>query len=410
MEKIKVGILNTQPPHLYFGGVERRIIEVAKRLHGKVSIRIYSGTKAGFKKPTHINGALLIPCFSTDLFFPMDNWFFNWTLSRKIKLTDCDVYESHTASGYGILKSLKKRKITKPMIETIHGVLADEYAQTARSAYPTFRLKASKIFAKKLISVERELAQKADLIVTVSRYSLQKIVTNYDVSESKIIVVPNGVDGERFKPVSEFKKMETKHRMGLGDKECVLFVGSLIPRKGLHHLLETAEHVVKERSNVVFVIAGEGPLKRYITEYSKKAGIQKNIRLLGKIPELSLPKIYNCADIFASSSLQEGQGLTLLEAQASEIPVVAFSVGAVPENVSHGKTGILSKVSSNEMAEAILRLLTDKALRDKMGKDGRKFVCKNFSWEKCAEKMFKVYQKLVETKSENFSKLSGSTN
>jgi glycosyltransferase involved in cell wall biosynthesis len=395
VEQLRVGVFNTQPPHLYFGGVERRIMEVAKRLRGKVNIRIYSGTKAGFTKPTYVNGALLIPCFSTDLFFPVDNWFFNWTLSRKINLKDCDVYESHTVSGYGILKLTRKRNTAKPLIETIHGVLADEYAQTVKGLFPTLRLKASRIFMKKLISAEKKLTQKADLIVTVSKYSLQKIVENYEVSRDKIIVVPSGVDVERFKPVSEPKKIEIKRRLGLSGRECVLYVGSLIPRKGLNYLLETAKQVVKEKINVTFVIVGEGPLRDYIMAYSKKAGLQENIKLLGKVSENFLPEMYNCADIFVSPSLQEGQGLTLLEAQASGIPVIAFSAGAVSENMLHNKTGILIKPSSEEMAEAVLRLLADKALRDKMGKEGRKFSVKNFSWKKCAERMLKVYRELV---------------
>jgi glycosyltransferase involved in cell wall biosynthesis len=394
MDTLSVGIFNTQPPHLYFGGVERRIMEIAKRLKGKVNIKIYSGTKAGFKNPVSINGTTVFPCFSTDIFFPVDNWFFNWTLSKNIDSINCDIYESHTVSGFGILRHIEKG-VAKPLIETIHGVLADEYAQTIKSLFPTLRLKASKIFMQKLVLAERKLAQRADLIVTVSRYSLRKIVENYDVSEDKIMVVPSGVDVEKFKPVSELEKIRLKHRLGLGARECVLFIGSLIPRKGVHYLLEVARNIVKENNDVSFIIVGEGPLKGYITKFSKKAGLQNNLRLFGNISENFLPKIYNCADVFVSPSLQEGQGLTLLEAQSSGVPIVAFSVGAVPENVLNRETGILVNLNSEEMAEAILRILTDKTLKDKMGLNGRNFAYMNFSWEKCAETMLKVYREVV---------------
>lgn len=93
-----------------------------------------------------------------------------------------------------------------------------------------------------------------------------------------------------------------------------------------------------------------------------------------------------------SPSLHEGRGLTLLEAQASGIPVVAFSVGAVPENVLHCKTGI---PGGREMAGAILKILTDRTLKDNMSREGRKFSVKNFSWKKCAERM-QVYTELAE--------------
>ncbi|MCZ2809674.1 MAG: hypothetical protein O2V44_10000, partial [Candidatus Bathyarchaeota archaeon] len=79
-KKLGVAVLNTQPPHLYFGGVERRIVETAKRLLNKVDTRVYSGTKMGFRKTSFVNGTIFIPCFSTDVLFPLDNWFFNKTI------------------------------------------------------------------------------------------------------------------------------------------------------------------------------------------------------------------------------------------------------------------------------------------------------------------------------------------
>jgi len=73
MKKLNLAIFNTQPPHLYFGGVERRIVETTKRLKTEVNTTVYSGTKAGFRKPTSIGGINLVPTFSTDTLFPLDN-------------------------------------------------------------------------------------------------------------------------------------------------------------------------------------------------------------------------------------------------------------------------------------------------------------------------------------------------
>ena len=83
MDKFGLAVFNTQPPHLYFGGVERRIIETTKRLKTQADITVYSGTKAGFKEPTAINGVNFVPCYSTDRLFPMDNWYFNRSLTSK---------------------------------------------------------------------------------------------------------------------------------------------------------------------------------------------------------------------------------------------------------------------------------------------------------------------------------------
>ncbi|MCJ7614604.1 hypothetical protein MUO71_07575, partial [Candidatus Bathyarchaeota archaeon] len=107
--KLNVAVFNTQPPHLYFGGVERRIIETAKLLTNNVDTTVYSGTKKGFKKASVIDGTTLVPCFSTDTLYPLDNWVFNRSISRMVDSIKADIYEAHTVSGYKLMKTLKHR-------------------------------------------------------------------------------------------------------------------------------------------------------------------------------------------------------------------------------------------------------------------------------------------------------------
>ena len=102
MEKFGLAVFNTQPPHLYSGGVERRIIETTKRLQTQIEVSVYSGSKAGFKQPTTINGVNFYPINSTDRLYPLDNWFFNRNLAKNIFDVSADVYEAHAVSGYRI--------------------------------------------------------------------------------------------------------------------------------------------------------------------------------------------------------------------------------------------------------------------------------------------------------------------
>jgi glycosyltransferase involved in cell wall biosynthesis len=392
--KLKVAVFNTQPPHLYFGGVERRIIETAKRLVKKVDTTVYSGTKKGFNKTTVIDGITFVPCFSTDKLYPLDNWVFNHFLSEMFDKIEADVYEAHTVSGYGLLRTLKKQKINKPFIQTVHGVLADEYIQSSKSVSPSLRMKLSNVFMRHLARIEKEAAKQATLIVTVSRYSAQKLVQLYGVDEAKIRVVPNGVDPQRFKPTEDCEKV--RDVIGGNSEHVVLFVGNLIPRKGLHLLIEAAKQVIKENKETKFVVVGEGPLKSHLISYSKEQGVSDKFVFLGYVPEETLHRLYNCADVFASPSIQEGQGITLLEAQATAKPVVAFNVTAIKEVVKNKETGLLVKPDSYELADAILTLLSDKPLREKMGRSGREFVSGTFSWDVCAQKMFQVYSEAEE--------------
>jgi glycosyltransferase involved in cell wall biosynthesis len=364
-------------------------------LRDEVDTTVYSGTKAGFRKPVAVNGVPFVPCFSTDALFPVDNWFFNKTLERAVDTIKANVYEAHTVSGYGFLKALRKRNIRKPFIQTVHGVLADEYVQSSRGVSPTFRAKLANLIMWRLSKLEEESAKNATLMVTVSKYSSEKMVQFYDVDEAKIRIVPNGVDTQRFKPSEGGETI--KRQIGIDSKLCVLFVGRLIPRKGLPFLIEAAKQVVKEFSETVFVVVGNGPLKNNLLAYLEKIKLSANFVFLGDVDESVLPALYNCSDVFALPSIQEGQGIALLEAQATAKPVVAFDVGGVHEAMLDKETGLLVKPDSRELAESILRLLANWSLREKMGSKGREFVSDNFSWDVCAQKMLQVYREASAT-------------
>ncbi len=392
--KLKVAIFNTQPPHLYFGGVERRIVEVAKRLVNDFDTTVYSGTKKGFKETAVIDGITVVPCFSTDRIYPLDNWVFNRSISGMVDTIEADVYEAHTVSGYKFLKRLRKRKTGKPFIQTVHGVLADEHIQSSKSVSPSLRMKLSNIFMGRLAKIEKEVAKEANLIVTVSQYSLQKLVQLYEVDEAKIRVVPNGVDTQTFKPAEDCEGI--KDVVGGSSDHVVLFVGNLIPRKGLHYLIEAAKDVVKGMEDAKFVVVGDGPLKSHLIAYSKEQGVADNFVFLGSVPDDLLHRLYSCADVFASPSIQEGQGITLLEAQATGKPVVAFNVTAIKEVVKNKETGLLVEPDSRKLADALLTLLSNQSLREKMGRSGREFVSKTYSWDICAQKMSQVYSEATE--------------
>jgi phosphatidylinositol alpha-1,6-mannosyltransferase len=213
------------------------------------------------------------------------------------------------------------------------------------------------------------------------------------VDKAKIRIVTNGVDTQRFRPAQDWGKI--KHQIGVSNKQCVLFVGRLIPRKGLPFLVEAAKHIVKERSDTAFVVIGNGPLKNHLISYLEKINLSGNFVFLGDVNEDMLTALYNCADVFAFPSIQEGLGIALLEAQATAKPVVAFDVGGVHEAMLDKETGLLVKPDSRELADVILRLLSDRSLRERMGRKGRVFVSSNFSWDVCAQRMLQVYREAL---------------
>ena len=396
MGKPRLAIFNTQPPHLYHGGVERRIIEITKRLQDEMEVTVFCGTKAGFKAPSTIGNVKIVPCYSTDKIYPLDNWFFNRSLSRTEEAFEADVYEAHNVSGYGFPIALKKHNLKKPFVHVVHGPLLDEYEQ-ALHTHQGFRGKLANMFMKRLAGLEKKTAQQATLIVSVSKYSADKIVKYYNVDAGKIRVVPNGVDTKRFK--SEENAAEIRQQLGLGDAPCLLFVGGLVPRKGLPYLIEAAKKVVQEKANAQFLIVGDGPLRTQLNDAIASAGLGRNFRFLGSVKDSELPKIYNCADVFVLPSVQEGQGIVLLEAQASGVPVVAFDAGGVKEAVRDRETGLLVKPGDTDgLAEALINLLNNKQSRETLGQNGREYVNANYTWDVTTKKMLEVYREALNMK------------
>ena len=389
MAKFRLAVFNTQPPHLYCGGVERRILEVTRRLQTEADITVYSGTKAGFKAPTPIGNVNFVPSKSSDRLFPLDNWTFNRSITKNSAVFEADVFEAHNNSAYGLPNALQKRGINKPFIHVIHGTLADEYEQ-GKKGPQTLRGRLANAFMKQQAKQEKRIAEKATLIVTISKYSQGKILEHYGIGADKIRIIPNGVDTEKYRPTDG---TAARQLFGLGEEPCVLFVGSFIHRKGLPYLIDAAEKVVKERTNTKLLMVGDGPLKGWLLDTLRKKGLLNNFVFLGKLDENQLVSAYNAADVFVLPSIQEGQGIVLLEAQSCAKPVVAFGVGGVNEAVKDGETGFLVDVGQvDELSGALVKLLGDKALASKMGGNGREFVAGNFTWDICAGKMLSAYR------------------
>jgi glycosyltransferase involved in cell wall biosynthesis len=392
MTKFRLAVLNTQPPMLYFGGVERRIMEVTRRLQSQADITVYSATKAGFKTPTTIDSVNFVPTKSTDRLFPLDNWTYNRSIVKNSAIYEVDVFEVHNNSAYGLPKALQKRGIKKPIIHLIHGTLADEYQQ-GKKGVQTLRGKLANTIMKHQAKQEKTIAQNAAIIATISRYSQAKILQHYAIREERIRIVPNGVDIEKFCPKDE---VVARHQFCLGKEPTVLFMGSLVPRKGLPYLVEAAKSLVKQQANVKFIIVGTGPMRTQIDQSLAEADLTGNFVFLGNLKDTKLADAYNAADVFVLPSMQEGQGIVLLEAQACGKPVVAFNVGGVNEAVRNKETGFLLELGdTGGLADKLLLLLRDEGLRKKMGTAGRSFVSRNYTWDLCAQRMLNLYSEAL---------------
>lgn len=227
---------------------------------------------------------------------------------------------------------------------------------------------------------------KAQYLVSVSQNTKDEFVARYGVEPSKIDVVWTGVDGDlfRWKNASNLRE-----RLGLEGKRVLLYVGFSTPRKGLEHLAQALGDL---GGDVRLLIVGKwepGYRKRFVKAAGKN---MDRVIEVGYVADEEMPFYYSLADIFVLPSLLEGFGLPLVEALACSTPIVATSVGAIPEIVED--CGFLVPPRDPVgLAKAIRKLLADDDLRLQLGGRGRRRVEEHFRIEEMIRRTIAVYEK-----------------
>jgi phosphatidylinositol alpha-mannosyltransferase len=204
-------------------------------------------------------------------------------------------------------------------------------------------------------------------------------------------IIPNGIDTEHFTPDGPGKEEFADGKMNL------LFVGRLERRKGLEYLLNACAKVKKEFSNFRLIVVGPGTvLRRKYEAMVKELGIKENTIFVGFIPSAELPLYYRSADIFcAPATGGESFGIVLLEAMACAKPVVATSITGYASVLKDGEEGLLVPPKDDDsLARAILSLIEDRRLRERLGKQGR-VKAEKYSWTNIARQVMEFYSSLL---------------
>ena len=243
-------------------------------------------------------------------------------------------------------------------------------------------------------NLDKKYICKACLITAVSR-AAAKFIEHFAESKN-IVIVPNGVNVERFSSV----RKDTTYRL---DDPIILYVGRLAYRKGLHVLIHAIPFILKEFPNARLLIAGKGYMDHFLRILIKSLHVEENVKLLGFIRDEKLPELYSLSSLFVLPSLYcESFGITLLEAMASGKPVVASNVGGIPEIVKNGVTGLLSRRGDpKDLADKIINVLSNQDLSQNLSFNAKNLVNKRFSWPIIAKNMEELYEKTLNNNFKN---------
>lgn len=241
--------------------------------------------------------------------------------------------------------------------------------------------------------LNRALVRWTDAVVALSPRHGEYVSRAYGVPAAKVAVVPNGVDWAAFQ---NGRREAVRESLGLSAEEQVVgAVGGLRPVKGYDVLVRAAAGFLRQGSGSRrLVIVGEGEMREPLRRLAEELGIGGRVMLLGA--RRDVPELLSAFDVFALSSRSEAFPLSVLEAMATGLPVVATEVGCLSEVVRPGETGMLAAPGRPEaLAEAIGGLLADPALAREMGRRGREVVREEYTLARSAKRLEALVERLV---------------
>ena len=215
-----------------------------------------------------------------------------------------------------------------------------------------------------------------------------------------VTIVPPGVDVDRFVPLDEAARRVARKQFGLPlDAQVIVSISRLVPRKGFDVAIEAAGALAPTHPDLVLAISGQGRDERRLRRLAEHS--RAPVMFLGRVANADLPALYGCADVFAMACRtrwggleQEGFGIVFVEAAACGVPQVAGDSGGAAEAVVDGVTGIVVRRPEDPVAVAAAfeTLLTDPALRTKMGLASRERALAEFSYDVLARRLGKALE------------------
>lgn len=321
--------------------------------------------------------------------FDPEDYLMKWsalmTYINSLHPGDYDLVHVHTPfiAHYAGLRIGKRLQV--PVVETYHTFFEDYM----HHYLPWVPRKWAVRIAQ---TVSRKQCQQVDTVVSPSA-QMREVLQQYGVT-TPITVIPTGLDASRF-VAGDGAAFREKYGIP-AQRPLLLFVGRVAHEKNIQFLLEMLSLVIQDHPEVLLVITGEGPAEAMLKKMARDNGLQSHVMFLGYLDRaVGLNAAYQAADIFVFASKSETQGLVLLEAMAQATPVVAIAELGTASILRQGQGALIAQDDEVHFAEQVQTLLIDHQLRERVGKEGKRYVEQVWSSEAQANKLLECYKRLM---------------
>ncbi len=309
-----------------------------------------------------------------------------------------DVIHNQTAEMIAIAALRYARKYDIPMVSTGH-------------AYPdnlTSQVKLLKPLKKPLDAILRtymaSFLKHSEYATMPTEMAIEDLVPkkrrHFDVTVEPL---SNGVDLSQFTPGRAKVKILKKHKLD-SNKKRVLYVGRVDPEKSLSNVVTAFAGVLDEVPDAELVIVGDGTDRRHLLDLAQALGITKNVKFPGRIMPPDITEIYRSATVFVTASETETQGIVLIEAAATGLPLVAVDAGAVRELCQNKKNGILCNPGDlNAITKALTKILQSEELQEKYGEKSLEIAQKH-DLNRTLKRFVEIYEEAIKLKGKEKSR------
>ena len=305
---------------------------------------------------------------------------------KMIKEWDLDVIHSQTEFSIGTFARVLGKQLDIPIVHTYHTMYEDYVYYITKGHFDG----ASKKLVEYLTKFYCDKTIQELIVPTRKTYDLFKEKYKYD---RNVHIIPTGIEIDRFykEKIALDRANKLKSQLNITTKDTVLlFVGRIASEKNIKFLLDAHVDILKKHKNAKLLIVGDGPDLEEYKNLVVKHKIQNNVIFTGKVPWDDIPVYYNISDIFVTASHTETQGLTVVEAMAASLPVIALNDEAFRNTVVDGLTGELFN-NKKEYINKINSLIGDINKINNMGNQGR-INSEAYSSKYFAERVLDVYE------------------
>jgi 1,2-diacylglycerol 3-alpha-glucosyltransferase len=313
---------------------------------------------------------------------------------NKIRSWKLDVIHSQTEFAIGTFARLLAKQYNIPLVHTYHTMYEDYIHYITKGYFQKSSKKLVEYFTKFYCDTTA-----TELIVPTNKtYKLFKEKYKF---EKNIHIIPTGIEVERFysENVNQKDIQELRKTLKLNKKDFViLFVGRLAEEKNVEFLIESEKVLHNKYKNIKLIIVGDGPDKEKYEELAKKLDLAENIIFTGKASWDDMPYYYHISDVFATASKTETQGLTIIEAMASNVVPVCMKDEAFQSMVTEELNGLFFE-TKEEYEKQIIRLYENKDELKRFDKQAR-IQAEHYSSKNYAERVLEVYNRAIKEKQE----------